>query len=415
MFYGVDYRSRGGNRGSQANFAPSPGGGGGGKGRGRTSAPSAPGRGSRGKRMRIPPVGYADHLGRELRKAFNPYRKAKIFYKFSKFYLDEIWQPVEKPKDAGWEYDEGYSCVSYRRFGPPADECNDGMQVVGRRITSAQKCSTWHYQAQAIPSSSPSNANFFTAGRLRGGAYGCVRYDHELVIQYPASKPTPIAPPRWVLPRPPQFWPSTPYPQTHPEEAPIGRPGHPVPTPYPMLPKVPDSPFPQGRKTAQPSGPVPGRVDPVADPGAGPSIEVDPGGIRPGEPHRNAPPGPYDKEKKGKASAGEAAGKAIADKAGQAAEAADAIGAVYDALPERVKQKCKAKTPAQKLKCLYHNAGDIDVAAAAANLAKEKAQDEAFGKAGKALGKASAKNPVWKGSRGRGIQTGGAGRRYGSR
>lgn len=124
--------------------------------------------------------------------------------------------------------------------------------------------------------------------------------------------------------------------------------------------------------------------------------------------HMQVPPGPGEREKKGRVRGG--IGLALADVAGKyLGESKDFIDAVYGALP-RSQQRAdfrengyKRLTPQQKAKSLWDHAGDIDVAKAAENVAKNELQDRAFGWIGsrtkQAVGKA-AEDGYYRGGRG---------------
>lgn len=214
------------------------------------------------------------------------------------------------------------------------------------------------------------------------------RFDYDVVWVYPPGITKKV--PQWVEAQTPVYvLPPPPYYTADPDAAPIAQPApFPKPAPYPLIPSRPDSPWPQGYKSAQPSNGNPRPLPPYGDPLAGPAVGTDGGPFRPVPPHVFMPPRKGEKEKKGKAGP---VASAILNAVGTPTEAADAIDAVYDALGK----KCPgAKTPQAKLKCIADNFDTLDVAKAIGNLIANEIEDRAIGTVGKALKSEANKRPT---------------------
>lgn len=458
-YYGVGYRRGAGALGFQGPYQPAPGRGGRvppikpPKKAGAASAPkpSKPFRLSRSLKKALKDArnarrkaGYATALARQLNRAFNPYRKAKLMYKLLEYGLDYIdWVPYYEPGQPGETIQDVLLNAGWGTCCSISTDVNT-WQAVGGGVCRAPgaACSTQAKNLCGTPLQVPTGdiaTDPITFGPNGGCQPTANRRSYVIALGWSDGEPH-VSPWRhtirqtWAwqapagavaaqelpLPKPyvPGFtWPFADphvWPQEFPEMAPLTAPTpHPMPTPFRDLPGRPGtSPWPQGRVNLQPgsgAGPKAGG-GPRTDPGAGPAVQTDGGAVGPAPPHTKTPPAPAERERKRPLGAGARTLKDLADfLGGYAAEGADIVAAVYYGLPKA--RRCGfANTPQLKLKCIYDNYEYLDLDKVVANLIAMEAQDRALGAIGKKMRDASRRNPYF--DQGRGYQTGGAGFRY---
>lgn len=372
-----------------------------------------------------------DRFARYLWNQFSPWRRAKFTARIAKYLLmdgpppfdDLIPWREEQPQRfevVGRPADAFYDCPS---VNPPYDAVVADVTTGGSTIPDPWKClggqipKTGDVLPDGAEVSGGSSdytgaviigpGSLWLDGRYRRMTFDLIwRWDWKKgqdgqwlpkgrIRHHAAQKPL-------YLPSPAPWF--TPFPDDAPILQPTPQPRH---IPYPKVPGLPDSPWPQGRKTAQPDNRTPPYLPPYADPEAGPGLETDGGGLKPAPPHVFLPPGPGQKEKKGRLRGGPLAAKMIADALGGLMEGADWIDAAWRALPKD--KRCKASTPQAKLECLWKNLDHLDMAQFVANALVMEASDRLQGYVGRALAKASRRAGF---QPGRGLQTGGAATRY---
>lgn len=210
----------------------------------------------------------------------------------------------------------------------------------------------------------------------------------------------------YILPQPvprvaPAYQPVV-QPRVHPALDPFSLPiGRPVPTPRPLpRPAIPHlRPHPWRSPSEQTQrGPHARR---------GPRVRSFPGNITakfmpngrilvkasPNTTHRNRPPRPKEREKKGKGNPTGPLGTAL----NWATEGLDILDAAYDALAPYAKareglfKKGKPPTPIEKARAIANNLGAVDGARMMENLLRNQANDALAGGLGRAAGKAAGK------------------------
>lgn len=374
-YYGVGYR--GGRRGAVGFQAPSPGGPNGPRTPGTLAPSPSPSRPRKPFTVKVKFPRKKVRLPSPFRKWMHLDRKLRIIYNEVKRQWPELL-PFTPPAQPYWDVEPGwlyhYDCPVYE---PPYP---DGTGYKSYSISQSNPLIPEIYKCLSgqVPAGLKPGHQRIIVGPLTPAG---TRMAYDEIWQYPFTQP-PTRLPEWVPPRPATFVPlPVPYPQVMPDDAPIQQPApFPIPTFYPMVPSVPDSPWPQGRRTLQPSRDQPGRyVPPYGDPQAGPAVGSDGGDFTPAPPHVNMPPRRGEKEKKGKATP---LGAALIMGGGMITESTEAIDAVYQALGK----KCKgAKTPQAKLQCIAKNWDTLDAGQAIANLIQNEIEDRLIGKFGRAL------------------------------
>lgn len=262
-------------------------------------------------------------------------------------------------------------------------------------------------------------ADWDTLGYWIPSIYGNGRYAHNrsYLREYPTPGGSPLIWPEVFVPVPEV--PAQPDWRYDPMGRPIDQPlGVPRPVPYRNIPRLNPRPdWPESRS----SGPSPAeerwpfrtgpgrhptprdlgfaepRTIPSSVPGVSVRVRPNP---RPLSPPPAKPPGKDTKEKKTimNVASGSFVGRVI----NAVTETKDVVDAIYDALPYSIRKKYRNNIPAQeKAKIIYANLGKVDMQKAIENLAWNQVEDFAYGKLGKAVGKANRRigRPV-------GVQTG---------